>query len=191
MGAYVDAAGHIGQSGDGYTGRIYADDKLVLTAPLSAWMAQSLSAGTHRLRVVTEAQRENLFWRQATAVKTTWEFDSEPATGLYAVLPMLNVSYQLPALSSTNAAPAGEYAFGVEFYMPDTVETRPVVERSVEISWDGGQTWGAAKLTKCGDTSCKAHVTNQPGGQASLRVSATDAAGRTVSQEIIKAYAVQ
>ena len=191
MGAYVDAAGHIGQSDSGYTGRVYADDKLVLTAPISSWMAQSLSPGTHRLRVVTEAQRENLFWRQATEVKTTWEFDSEPATGPYVVLPMLNISYQLPELSSTNAVPAGEYAFGVAFSMPDTVEMSPVVKRSVEISWDGGQTWGAAKLTKCGDTSCKAHVTNQPGGQASMRVSATDAAGRTVSQEVVKAYAVQ
>ena len=69
-------------------------------------MAQSLSPGTHRLRVVTETHRENAFWRQSTAVKTSWEFDSEPATGHYAVLPMLGISYQLPELSSTNAAPA-------------------------------------------------------------------------------------
>ena len=75
--------------------------------------------------------------------------------------------------------------------MPDTVETQPVVKRSVDISWDGGQTWQPAKLTKCGDTSCNVEVSNQPGGQASLRVSATDAAGRTVTQQITDAYAVK
>ncbi len=32
---------------------------------------------------------------------------------------------------------------------------------------------------------------NESGGQASLRVSATDAAGRTVTQEITDAYAVR
>ena len=32
---------------------------------------------------------------------------------------------------------------------------------------------------------------NEAGGQASLRVTATDAAGRTVTQQIIDAYAVK
>ena len=33
-------------------------------------------------------------------------------------------------------------------------------------------------------------MTNKAGGKASLRVKATDAGGRTVSQEIVNAYAV-
>ena len=137
-----------------------------------------------------EAQPDDPFWQRSTAIRTEWGFDSEQPAGPYAVLPMLGINYQLPGLSSTTTAPAGEYAFDVKLSMPDTVETRPVVQRSVEISWDGGATWRSAKLTKCDDTSCKAHVDNQPGGQASLRVSATDDARRTVTQEITNAYAV-
>ena len=49
----------------------------------------------------------------------------------------------------------------------------------------------APATTKCGDTSCKAQVRNEAGGHASLRVSATDAEGRTVIQQIIDAYAVR
>ncbi|WP_393063233.1 S8 family serine peptidase [Streptomyces sp. LN549] len=196
-GAYVDAAGHTGHtsgsspSPTAFSGRIYVDGVLTHTSAISWFMADKLPPGTHRLDVVTETRHDDRFWHRSTAIKTKWGFDSEQPTGAYAVLPMLNISYKLPGLSSTTTAPAGEYEFGVEFYMPDTVETRPVVERGVEISWDGGQTWGPAKLTKCGDTSCKVHVINKPGGQASLRVSATDAAGRTVTQEIINAYAAR
>ena len=47
------------------------------------------------------------------------------------------------------------------------------------------------ELTKCGDTSCKVEVRNEAGGHASLRVSATDVEGRTVTQEITDAYAVR
>ena len=94
-------------------------------------------------------------------------------------------------LSSTNSAPAGRYDFTVAFSMPDTVKAPRIVKRSVDISWDGGQTWRPAKLTKCGDTSCKVEVRNEAGRQASLRVAATDALGRTVSQQVIDAYAVK
>ena len=191
MGAYTDAAGHIGHSNIGYTGKVYSDDQLIATANNSLGFNAPLSPGTHRVRVVTETHDDNPFWQQSTSIKTTWSFDSAPATGQYAVLPMLSIDYNLPELSSINAAPAGEYAFDVAFHLPDTIETRPVVERSVEISWDGGHTWGQVKLTHCDATSCKAHVDNKSGAQASLRVAATDDAGRTVTQEIIDAYGVQ
>jgi subtilisin family serine protease len=193
MGAIIDGAGHQGDANSAYTGKVYSDGALKRTAGSpSSLNGVFVGSGAHRIRVVTEvaAQPDDPFWQRSTAIKTEWGFDSEQPAGQYAVLPMLGINYQLPGLSSTTTAPAGEYAFDVKLSMPDTVETRPVVQRSVEISWDGGQTWAPAKLTKCDDTSCKAHVTNQPGGRASLRVSATDAGGSTVTQEITNAYAV-
>ena len=75
--------------------------------------------------------------------------------------------------------------------MPNGVKTRPIVDSSIEISWDGGQTWAPAKVTGSSDTVVNLHVRNHHGGHASLRVSATDAKGRTVSQEITNAYAVK
>jgi len=105
------------------------------------------------------------------------------------VLPMLGIDYVMP-LSSTNSAPAGRYDFTVRFSMPDTVALLPIVKRRIDVSWDGGQTWGPA-TTRCGDTSCKVRVRNEAGGRASLRVSATDTAGRTVTQEVTDAYAVR
>ena len=194
MGAFTDAAGHLANSdifSAEYNGKIYVDDVLEHDIFASVFMNAAIPAGDHRIRVVTDIQRENLFWQLSTGIKTEWTLRVGPADGTaLQVLPMLGIDYVMP-LSSTNSAPAGRYDFTVRFAMPDTVEMRPIVKRSVDISWDGGQTWRPAKLTKCGDTSCKVEVRNEAGGHASLRVSATDAAGRTVTQEITDAYAVR
>jgi hypothetical protein len=192
MGAFTDAAGHLANSdifSAEYSGQIYVDDVLAHDIFASVFMNTTIPAGDHRIRVVTDVQRTNPFWRLSTGIKTEWTFDSDQPRDFLQVLPMLGIDYVMP-LSSTNTAPAGRYDFTVGFSMPDTVEMRPIVERRIEISWDGGQTWRPV-TTRCGDTSCKVQVRNEAGGHASLRVSATDAAGRAVSQEITDAYAVR
>jgi hypothetical protein len=191
MGAFTDAAGHLANSdifSSEYNGKIYVDDVLEHDIFASGFMNVTIPPGDHRIRVVTDVQRKNLFWQLSTGIKTEWTFESDQPQDFLQVLPMLGIDYVMP-LSATNSATAGRYDFTVRFSMPDTVEMRPIVKRSVDISWDGGQTWRPAG-TSCGDTSCKVQVRNQADGHASLRVSATDAAGRTVTQEVIDAYAV-
>ena len=196
MGAFTDAAGHLGHSdifSSEYVGSIYADGKPVLENMFaSVFMNTEVPAGKHRFKVVTETKRQNLFWQLSTDVKTVWGFtsDTPKAPVLDEVLPMLGVDYQLD-LSSTNTAAAGRYDFGVSFSMPNGLETLPVTKHSVEISWDGGTTWKATKLSACDATSCQVRVTNKAGGSASLRVKATDAGGRTVKQTIVDAYVVR
>ena len=192
VGAFTDAAGHLANSdifSNEFSGQIYVDDELVLDMFASVFMNTTMPAGDHRIRVVTQTQRENRFWQRSTDVRTEWAFDSDTPEGPFAVLPMLGVDYRM-ALSDTNTAKAGPFEFDVDFAMPDTVETRAIVEHSFEISWDGGQSWTSPDRVRCQETSCTVRVRNEPGGTASLRVSATDAAGRSVSQRIIDAYDV-
>jgi hypothetical protein len=192
MGALTDAAGHLANSdifSSEYNGKIYVDDVLEHDIFASVFMNVAIPAGDHDIRVVTDIQRKNLFWQLSTGITTEWTFESDQPQDFLQVLPMLGIDYVMP-LSSTNTAPAGRFDFTVRFSMPDTVEMLPIVKRSIDVSWDGGQTWSPA-TTRCGDTSCKVQVRNQAGGHASLRVSATDTAGRTVTQEITDAYAVR
>jgi hypothetical protein len=192
QGAFTDAAGHWADSdqfNDAFSGKIYADDELVLDKWASVFMNTTVPAGKHRYRVVTDTQRENPFWQLSTQVKTEWGFDSDTPKGARDVLPMLGVDYGM-ALSSTNSAPTGRYSFSVAFRMPDGVTTLPVVTPSVQLSWDDGKTWSKAK-TRCHGSSCTVTVTNRAGGRASLRAAAADAAGRTVSQDVIRAYTVR
>ena len=192
QGAYTDAAGHHANSdmfGDQYSGKIYVDDKLVLDMFASVFLNQRIPTGKHRIKVATDIQRENPFWQLTTRLKTEWGFDTDTPTGARDVLPMIGVDYRM-ALSSTNTAPAGKYSFTVAFTMPDTLTTLPVVNPTVQLSWDDGKTWTSPTKT-CTATSCTVNVTNVAGGKASLRVQAADTAGRTVSQDVIRAYAVK
>ena len=192
MGALTDAAGHLANSdifSAEYNGKIYVDDVLEHDIFASVFMNVAIPAGDHDIRVVTDIQRKNPFWQLSTGITTEWTFESDQPEDFLQVLPMLGIDYVMP-LSSTNTAPAGRYDFTVRFSMPDTVELLPIVKRSIDVSWDGGQTWSPA-TTRCGDTSCKVQVRNEAGGHASLRVSATDTAGRTVTQEVTDAYAVR
>ena len=191
MGAFTDAAGHMANSdmwNPEFNGKIYVDDELELDMFASVFMNTSIPAGDHRIRVVTDTRRTNLFWKLSNQIKTTWTFESPSPANFLKVLPMLGVDYRMP-LSSTNTAPAGPYTFAVHFSMPDTVKTQPIVKHSVKISWNGGKTWLPVPLT-CGDTTCKAQVLNHRSGHASLRAWGVDAAGRTVTQRIINAYAI-
>ena len=143
MGAFTDAAGHLGHSdlfSNEYSGQIYADGELILDMLASVFMNTEVPAGKHRFKVVTETKRQNLFWQLSTDVKTVWRFTSDTPKPpvLDEVLPMLGIDYTMN-LSSTNHAPAGKFAFGVSFVMPNDVKTVPVAKRSIEISWDGGQ----------------------------------------------------
>ena len=192
MGAFTDAAGHLANSdifSAEYNGKIYVDDVLEHDIFASVFMNVAIPAGDHRIRVVTDVQRKNLFWQLSTGIKTEWTFESDQPQDFLQVLPMLGIDYVMP-LSSTNSAPAGRYDFSVRFSMPDTVE---LLGSSSAASTSRGTAArpGVRRATRCGDTSCKVEVRNQAGGHASLRVSATDAAGRTVTQEVIDAYAVR
>ncbi len=192
QGAFTDAAGHLANSdlfSNEFSGQVYADDELVLDMFASVFMNVDGPPGKHRYRVVTDTQRENLFWKLSTRVKTEWGFDSDTSQGAYDVLPMLGVDYRM-SLSSTNTARAGKFSFTVAFAMPDGATSRPLVTPTVQLSWDDGKTWAPA-ATKCAASSCTVTVANRPGGMASLRVQAADTAHRTVTQDVIRAYAVR
>jgi subtilisin family serine protease len=193
QGAWTDSAGHLTNSDlftPEYSGEIWVDGDLRYATDWSVFMNTDIPAGDHHVDVKTHAYRKNPFWQLSTDVTTQWSFESEEPTGARSVLPMLGVDYRMK-LSDTGSAPAGRYTFDIAFQMPDTLPTRPVVERSVQVSWDHGETWQNVALDKCGGSSCEVAVRNVAGHTASLRVRATDDLGRSVRQTIVDAYRVQ
>ncbi len=110
MGAFTDAAGHLANSdifSAEYNGKIYVDDVLEHDIFASVFMNATIPAGDHRIRVVTDIQRENLFWQQSTGIKTEWTFESDQPTGALQVLPMLGIDYAMPCPPPTVPPPAG------------------------------------------------------------------------------------
>ena len=102
-------------------------------------------------------------------------------------LPLHTVRFA-PKLNAYNAAPAGK-----RFDIPVVVEHQPGVKvgkvksLKVEVSFDDGRTWKKASLK--GSVASVNHPKGK--GFASLRVHAADTQGNTVSQTIIRAYALR
>ncbi len=105
-----------------------------------------------------------------------------------ARLPAMAVRFT-PPLAVDSSAPAGR-----TFTVPVAVQRQPgapsgrVVALTVDVSYDGGKTWRKATLKKQGG-AWTATVRHPAGpGYASLRATARDDAGNTVTQRIIQAY---
>lgn len=103
-------------------------------------------------------------------------------------LPAMAVRFA-PPLAVDNTAPAGR-----PFTVPVTVERQPgapaatVAALTVDVSYDGGKTWRKADLHRkgAGWAATLRHPTGP--GYVSLRATARDSAGNTVTQRIIQAY---
>ncbi len=191
--SFVDDAGHVGGPiylGE-FEGKLYQDGELVLDVlddPI--WMQTSPPPEAHDYELVYITHRQSAFSQRSTASETNWKFRSETPSGDHEVLPLMSVDYDL-GLTKYNSASPGAFSFGVKFTMPLEVGPAPISKVTVELSWDKGATWTKAALKNCGATGCTAQVQNIRNKSASLRVSATDAAGRSVRQTVVDAYLVR
>ncbi|HEY7594511.1 MAG TPA: S8 family serine peptidase [Actinophytocola sp.] len=127
----------------------------------------------------------------STSVSAEWTFRSAHVDGAApAPLPLLAVRFA-PKLDSSNAAPAGRFRFPV--YVQRNGSARPgrLHEPRVEVSYDDGKTWSAVRLTRH-DGGWLASV-DHPAGTSfvSLRGSVADRDGNSVTQTVIRAYAVK
>ena len=188
--AFVDDAGHVGYPfylGE-FDGKLYVDGELVAQGDDPLWMQYFAAPERHQYELVYATHRENGFWQRSQDVETRWRFASQRPAGDHESLPLINVDYDL-GLSSLNTARPGPFSFGVGFRLAPGAAPSPIASVAVEVSWNGGVTWSPA-ASKCKRASCTVQVRNPSAGSASLRVTATDAAGRSVVQTVSDAYGV-
>lgn len=111
-----------------------------------------------------------------------------PATGPCAVLPLLSIGYDPPVDLSGRAA-GGATRLGITVAPTQNAPATTITTATVEVSVDDGATWTPATLTGS-DGRYTAAFTTPTDGFVSTRVTATDAAGNTVTQTVIRAYAI-
>jgi subtilisin family serine protease len=180
-----DGAGHPGFAYQAeFTSKLYRGDTLVGEG---VEIEVPRAKGTYRLeQSATRGAPHTL----STKVSGVWTFKSGHVAGEigenFERLPLHTVRFA-PALSSTNTAPAGK-----RFDIPVVVEHQPgakvgkVRSLKVEVSFNDGKTWSKASVK--GSVASVKHPKGR--GFASLRVSAADTNGNTVSQTVIRAYAL-
>jgi subtilisin family serine protease len=161
---FVDSDGHYETKGyDTVAATLWRDGKQIAELP-DAWQDVTTTPGrsAYKLRLTTARGGED--WIYGTRTETEWTFKS----GAGGKLPLLHVGYDAPTTTLPHRLKLGFSA------APTSLK--------VEVSADDGASW--KKVATVGQSALI------PGGRTpvSLRVTAADRAGNTVTQTVIRAY---
>ncbi|OLF12384.1 hypothetical protein BLA60_08460 [Actinophytocola xinjiangensis] len=183
---FTDGAGNAGftPTESGST-KLYLGDELVGETPLAGRGFFSVPAQAGDYRLTTEATR-SADYGLSTSVGAEWTFRSSHVDG-EEPLPLNVVRFQ-PKLDADGSAPAGRAAL-VPVRMQNELGALEYPKAlTVDVSYDEGKTWRkAAVLVR------QVAVLEHPAGASSvsLRASATDQDGNTVTQTVIRAYTLK
>ncbi|WP_238174216.1 hypothetical protein [Kribbella kalugense] len=141
---------------------------------------------------LTTRSGSNNAWKYSTEVKSTWTWKSKG--GRSEVMPIITADIDLPTADELSRVPVGR-AVPLTFGLRDQAgsEASPIASASLELSYDG-TSWISVPLTKTGNGQYKASITHPKtaAGQAPfLRLSAVDANGNKVEQEVTRAYGLR
>jgi hypothetical protein len=194
---YVDQAQHLGFSTGGDTAdtKLYQGNQLLAESsyPIGTFPAVP---GDATYRMVSDEQRATSWWTYSTDVSTTWTFHSPTVPSGRALLPLLQVDYQLGKLDLLNRAPSStSYGFTLAIGHQSGVSGPPITSANAWVSFDDGATWSQLALVRLDDLRWRVVVsypkTAPSSGAVSLRVAATDAGGNSIDQTILRAYGLQ
>jgi subtilisin family serine protease len=144
--------------------------------------------GPGRFQLIADAQRTPTGMSPALSTQThaDWSFRADPGSTRRDALPLLDIRYDLP-LDDHNTFTAGRSLVGKvsAAYQPGA-KTSTIRSLDVSYSYDDGKTWKPAKVT-----GSQLEIPAGQGTYVSLRTTACDADGNSVTETIIHAYAVK
>ncbi|MFG1678653.1 S8 family serine peptidase [Nonomuraea sp. NPDC049269] len=195
MEGFIDADGNYG---DAYTSpfehgmktdfRLYQGDKLLQQTAYLPSGTVTLPAEKSAYRIEYDVRNEATWAKLSTRIRSVWTFGSERSAAATTVIPLLLAGIDAPVDLKNRARSA---KLGVSLYRQEGAASSAVKEVSLEVSYDDGATWRAARLRAKGGTNYEATLEPRPSGFVSLRLNASDVDGNTVSQEVIRAYAAR
>ncbi|MER7556016.1 S8 family serine peptidase [Nocardioides sp. NPDC126508] len=151
---------------------------------------------TYRFEIDTDAADET--HRYSTSTRTSWEFvadqaDPVPDGEAGTPLPLLQLDYDVDTALDGTVRAGSEVPFAVVPYtVPGAERAGSVKAATLEVSYDGGSTWAAVKLRKDGDRWETTLRTPARGAEmVSIRATARDDAGNTVTQKVVSAFGVR
>ncbi len=160
------------------------------SAGTGAWM---LPADPATYRLVFTAVRDAVRNPLSTSVRTEWSFTSAPPTGGAGRHVPLLLPRFLPDVDTFNRAPAGT-SFVVPVQVQKNGAAEPVtggITVGVEASYDDGASWAPATVTRQDDRFLATVDHPATGGFVSLRARVSEAGGTTVTETVLRAYALK
>ncbi|WP_189698000.1 S8 family serine peptidase [Streptomyces chromofuscus] len=186
-------AGHVGEAHGNYAVdnwmSLYQGDRQLNWGNAEFLRIPALAAERLPYRLVVDNERGEWPHPYSTHTLTEWNFTSA-ATGAESSesLPLIQLDYGVDTDTAGRADRRAKLKVNAS-HLPGT--TAAIDELGVEVSYDDGATWHRSDVEGDGDgwrTSLKAPRT---AGFVSLRVTARDSAGNTVSQTITRAFGLR
>ncbi|MEU6661135.1 S8 family serine peptidase [Streptomyces sp. NPDC046821] len=147
----------------------------------------------HTYKVVTDTTLDPERWKLSTKGHAEWTFkSSETPNDRYTFLPLLNLGFDVDTDLAGNIPAGQSIPVGIySEYVKGAPDTGKIGGGKLEVSYDDGQTWTKVALDGTG-ASWKGTL-DVPGDAkfVSLRASASDDRGGSVTQEIIRAVGVK
>jgi len=161
-----------------------------------------LSHTPSQIRFVLSGARRGKSYRLSPAFQTAWTWRSAPHLGVKlpqawlctlssrfcVVQPLITLNYQVHGMSLRGSTTGGRQVIGLTVGHLQLGGHAAITGATVQFSVDGGQTWQSAAVTRSGAGRFKASFTAPAGADVSLRTSATDAAGGSITETIEDAY---
>ncbi|WP_418153754.1 S8 family peptidase [Actinoalloteichus caeruleus] len=174
-------------SGDGVVGQLTLshEGEVIASSEDVAYLLATLPSGPAEFTVEANAVRDVPWSTLGSSAEARWTFHSDTAGETEVEeQPMLGVRF---SGATGDADLLGRLPGGGEHVLTVDVERAvgEVTELSVEVSTDDGETWEAVEVVDGTVT-----VEHPEEGFVSLRASATDSAGNSVEQTVIRSYQV-
>ncbi|WP_416530538.1 S8 family serine peptidase [Streptomyces coelicoflavus] len=182
-------------SGMSQTTSVYLDGELVDQGPGSAVYAWDMPADEHTYRLVTDTALDAKRWPLASEGHAEWTFRSAAAPDdRWTYLPLINLSFDVDTdlAGKVRGGKKLRIGLGAE-YVAGAPDTGTIGGGKLEVSYDDGRSWHQVRLRE-GEGEASWHGTlsvPRDAEHVSLRASARDDRGGSVTQEIVRAVAVR
>ena len=108
-----------------------------------------------------------------------------------AVQPMMTLTYQVQGLALDGSVPPGSQVIDLSAGHIQPARTSAITGATAQVSYNDGQSWLNASVMSVGGGRFRITFTAPGGVDPTLRITATDSAGGSIRETILRAYSVR
>ncbi|MEU9641394.1 S8 family serine peptidase [Streptomyces sp. NPDC048188] len=180
-------------SGVSQTTSVYLDGELVDQGPSSAAYVSDAPADEHTYKLVTDTALDAARWPLASKGHAEWTFRSAATPqDRWTYLPLINLSFDVDTDLAGTVRGGKKLRVGLgASYVVGAPDTGTIGGGGLDVSYDDGKSWQRVRLHG-GDASWNGTLSvPRHAEHVSLRATAHDDRGGSVTQEIVRAVAVR
>jgi hypothetical protein len=167
-----------------------------------------LSTKPSAIKFVLSESRSGPAFPLSTSATTTWTWRSAPHPGAIvpknwfcgftrrslqrhcAVQPMMTLNYQVQGLAGDGLTSAGSQQVDLDVGHIQLAAPSKITHATAQVSYNDGRTFQPANITSLGGGRFRIKFSAPASVNVTLQVSATDSAGGSITETILRAYGV-